>query len=67
MRNDLTLLPWGKGQFIQVDNYLEAVGVMNALKAGVTMESVKRPISATNVRRAVKELDKIQSGKAVSS
>ena len=67
MRNDLTLLPWGKGQFIQVDNYLEAVGVMSALKAGVTIESVRRPVSATNVRRAVTEPDQIQSVKAISS
>ena len=49
MNNDLTRLPWRKGQFIQVENYLEAVGVMNALKAGVTLESVRRPISSTRV------------------
>ena len=58
MRNDLSQLPWQKGQFIQVDNYLEAVGVMNALKAGVTLESVRRPISATKVRTAIEERDK---------
>lgn len=52
MRNDLERLPWRKGRFIQVENYLEAVGVMNALKAGVTQESVRRPISATKVRKA---------------
>ena len=66
MRNDLTLLPWCKGQFIQADNYLEAVGVMNALKAGVTMESVRRPISATRVRKVIKELNNLQSEKAIS-
>ena len=49
MKNDLTRLPWRKGQFIQVDNYLEAVGVMNALKAGISLESVRRPISATKL------------------
>ena len=49
MKNDLTRLPWRKGQFIQVENYLEAVGVMSALKAGVTLESVRRPISSTRV------------------
>ncbi len=58
MRNDLSQLPWKKGQFNQVDNYLEAVGVMNALKAGVTLESVRRPISATKVRKAIEEHDK---------
>ena len=49
MKNDLTRLPWRKGQFIQVENYLEAVGVISALKAGVTLESVRRPISSTRV------------------
>jgi len=62
MRNDLSQLPWKKGQFIQVDNYLEAVGVMNALKAGVTLESVRRPISATKVRKAIEERDKFAAG-----
>jgi hypothetical protein len=55
MRNDLSQLPWPKGQFIRVDNYLEAVGVMSALKAGVTLESVRRPIEATKVHKAIKE------------
>lgn len=63
MRNDLTRLPWRRGQFIQVESYLEAVGAMNALKAGVTLESVRRPISATTVRKAVEaagETDDVQ-------
>lgn len=47
MKNNLTLLPWHEGQFIQVENYLEAVGVMNALKVGITVESVRRPFSST--------------------
>ena len=49
MKNDLTQLPWRQGKLIQVENYLEAVGVMNALKCGVTLDSVRRPISATRV------------------
>ena len=49
MKNDLMLLPWRKGQLIQVENYLEAVGVMNALKSGVSLESVRRPIPATRI------------------
>lgn len=53
MRNDLSRLPWRRGQFIQVENYLEAVGVMTTIKAGVTLESVRRPISATTVRTAI--------------
>lgn len=56
MRNDLSRLPWKKGQFISVENYLEAIGVINALKVGVTLESVRRPISRTSVRHSA-ELD----------
>jgi hypothetical protein len=33
-----------------VDNYLEAVGVMQALKSGVSLESIRRPIGATQVK-----------------
>jgi len=34
-------------EFIVVENYLEAIGVINAMKAGVTIESVRRPIKQT--------------------
>lgn len=44
MKNDLTHLPWSKGQLTIVENYWEAVGVLLALKAGITPESVRRPI-----------------------
>ncbi|MCH8313947.1 MAG: DUF3326 domain-containing protein [Nitrospinae bacterium] len=49
MKNDLTALPWKEGQFHIVDNYLEAVGVMNAMKAGITPESVRRPLRKTAI------------------
>jgi hypothetical protein len=49
MRNDLTALPWAPGQFLQVENYWEAVGVMSALKAGIAPESVRRPLRPTIV------------------
>ncbi|MAE49657.1 high light inducible protein [Candidatus Pacearchaeota archaeon] len=49
MKNDLSSLPWRPGQFIQVDTYLEAVGVLQAIKAGISVESVKRPLSYTKV------------------
>lgn len=49
MRNDLTALPFGKGKLFIVDNYLEAVGVMTALRAGVALSSVRRPLAETNV------------------
>lgn len=67
MRNELAHLPWRKGQFIRVDNYLEAVGVMNALKAGVTLESVRRPISATKVRKVAQTISGSQNDKLASN
>ena len=44
MRNDLTALPWSPGQYIEVETYLEAVGALCALKAGLSLESVRRPL-----------------------
>lgn len=46
MKNDLTQLPWKIGQFIQVDNYLEALGVLTAIKEGLSMESLRRPMTS---------------------
>ena len=45
MKNDLNDLPWAPGQFIQVDNYLEALGVMTAIKEGLSIETLRRPMS----------------------
>jgi len=49
MRNDLRALPFAPGQLFVVENYLEAVGVMTALKAGVSVSAVRRPLAATKV------------------
>lgn len=49
MRNDLEKLPFGPGKLFIVENYLEAVGLMTALKAGVTPSSVRRPLEQTKV------------------
>ena len=49
MRNDLTDYPFESGKLFIVDNYLEAAGVMNALRAGVTVDSVRRPLSSTTI------------------
>ena len=38
-----------RGKLIVVDNYLEAAGVMAALRSGVSMERVRRPIGETKV------------------
>jgi len=47
MQNKLEKLPFGPGKLFIVENYLEAVGVMNAIKAGVSPESVRRPLAYT--------------------
>jgi hypothetical protein len=49
MRNDLGRLPFPPGKLFIVDNYLEAAGVMSALKAGVAVETVRRPLGGTKV------------------
>ncbi|MCH7677684.1 DUF3326 domain-containing protein, partial [candidate division KSB1 bacterium] len=47
MQNCLEDYPFQSGKLFIVDNYLEAVGVMNALKAGVSVESIRRPLADT--------------------
>ena len=49
MKNDLSALPWQPHQFFKVNNYLEAVGVIIALKEGLALESLKRPIDLVSV------------------
>lgn len=49
MQNNLEDLPWAPGQLITVENYLEAIGVITALKSGVSLESVRRPLGPTKV------------------
>ena len=53
MRNSLEELPFEAGKLLLVDNYLEAIGVMSALKAGISPESVRRPLRHTNVYEEV--------------
>ena len=49
MKNDLEKLPFAPGKLFIVENYLEAVGVMTALKAGVALSSIRRPLEDTKV------------------
>ncbi len=49
MQNKLEDLPFESGKLFVVDNYLEAVGVMHAIKAGVALESVRRPLRYTTI------------------
>jgi len=51
MRNDLELLPFESDKLFVVDSYLEAVGVMTALQAGVAPSAVRRPLTTTVVTR----------------
>ena len=51
MRNDLSELPWAQGQFHRASNYLEAAGILAALRAGISAESVKRPLQPTKFIR----------------
>ena len=44
MNNDLSLLPWRRGQFFLAENYWEAAGVVASLRAGVDPWSVIRPL-----------------------
>src|SRR5260370_3512061 len=46
MKNDLSILPWRAGQFIKIRTYLEAVGGMTALREGVAIESLRRPMGS---------------------
>ncbi len=49
MKNKLEDLPFKRSKLIVVENYWEAVGVMNAIKAGVAPASVRRPFKQTKV------------------
>ncbi len=63
MRNCLSDLPWSKGQFFQVENYLEAVGIINAIKSGVTPSAVRRPLKTLTAGNELKATGKSQNSK----
>ena len=52
MRNDLEGLPWASDQLFRVGNYLEAAGVVSALKAGIDPWSTTRPLGPARVERS---------------
>lgn len=52
LKNDLRQLPWAKGQLIYATDYLQAAGILTALRQGICLESVQRPIQRTRVREA---------------
>jgi len=47
MRNELAALPWKPGQYFEAESYLEASGVINALKAGIEIGTLRRPLGQT--------------------
>jgi len=49
MKNTLKQLPFAPGKLFIVDNYLEAVGIMTALKSDVAPEAVRRALEETKV------------------
>jgi len=55
MTNDLAALPWAAGQFCSVDNYLEAVGVLCAIRSGLALDSVRRPIPSAPVTKVLRQ------------
>lgn len=65
MRNDLSELPWARGQFHQVENYWEAVGIIAAVRAGIDPASVRRPLAETRLSkpRAAKEEPEVLRGR----
>ncbi len=50
MKNNLSILPWQKGKFFRAKNYLEAVGVMQAIQAGISVSSVTRPFATVETK-----------------
>lgn len=49
MKNELEKLPFERGKLFIVENYLEAVGIMTSLKAGVNPSAVRQPLAYTKV------------------
>ncbi len=49
MRNDLNQLHWKEGQFYKVENYLEAVGIIYCMRAGIDPKSVRRPLDFVKI------------------
>ncbi len=47
MQNDLQKLPFKSNKLFLVNSYLEAVGVMTALKAGISPDVTRRPVRGT--------------------
>lgn len=49
MENRLEEFPFRHNKLFVVENYLEAVGVMNAIKAGISIDTIRRPLAYTKI------------------
>jgi len=49
MKNRLEDLGFQRNKLYVVDNYLEAVGVISALKASISVDAIRRPIEFTKI------------------
>jgi hypothetical protein len=65
MQNDLRALPWAANQLHIVENYWEAVGVMTALKSGITPASLRRPLAATQIEKRKFETERSEQDETI--
>jgi Protein of unknown function (DUF3326) len=56
MKNNLEDLPFQKGKLFIVENYLEAIGIMQSIKSGIAPETVRRPLAHTTVIGKTKKI-----------
>jgi hypothetical protein len=49
MQNNLNEFPFNSDKLFIVNNYLEAIGIMHAIKAGIDYKVVRRPIYSTTI------------------
>ena len=65
MRNDLSELGFSAQGLFVVDSYVEALGLMSALKAGVAVEAIRRPLGHTRVVPELEEEVASEFGKVI--
>lgn len=53
MKNNLESLPFKPNKYILAEDYLQAVGYMQAIKEGISIQSLKRPLDKTEVLNAI--------------
>jgi len=51
MRNDLGTLPWAPGQLHFAENYLEAAGLLCAMRSGIALETLRRPLARVSEKK----------------